>query len=117
VQPVSKLDISQMLRDLDGDKARLTSMAAMVGGEVPHHIRTMRENLAAGRLDGLEFSARYLGMLFDSLLAESAAEAARDLESAARRRQQAESQFAFEFLEDEIEGLLADLAEIRTNPS
>ena len=70
---VTTFDMHQMLRDLDGDRSRLASLANSVVGEVPHHIRTMRTNLCAGRLDGLEFSARYMGMLFDSLLAQDAA--------------------------------------------
>jgi hypothetical protein len=103
-----------MLREMGGDPARLVALASSVGGEIPHHILTMRENLGAGRLDGLEFAARYLGMLFDSLLAKSASDAARDLEDAARRRQLGETRTAFESLEDEVEALLEDFAEIRS---
>ena len=110
---VTTFDMHQMLRDLDGDRSRLASLANSVVGEVPHHIRTMRTNLCAGRLDGLEFSARYMGMLFDSLLAQDASDAARDLESAARRRHDSESKFAFATLENEIDVLLSLLAELR----
>ena len=107
-------DMPRMLRELGGDRARLVALARSVGGEVPHHILTMRESLSAGRLDGLEFSARYMGMLFDSLLAPGASNAAKDLEDASRRRNGGDSQFAFESLENEVGALLGDLAEIRS---
>lgn len=114
MQAPTTFDMPRMLREMGGDPARLVALASSVGGEIPHHILTMRENLGAGRLDGLEFAARYLGMLFDSLLAKSASDAARDLEDAARRRQLGETRTAFESLEDEVEALLEDFAEIRS---
>ena len=66
MQAPTTFDMPRMLREMGGDPARLVALASSVGGEIPHHILTMRENLGAGRLDGLEFAARYLEMLFDS---------------------------------------------------
>jgi HPt (histidine-containing phosphotransfer) domain-containing protein len=78
------LNAAELLQRIDGDRALLAELVAILRGEYPGQLRDARESIARGDAKGLERVGHALKGAFDNLSATSAAGFAAELESMGR---------------------------------
>jgi signal transduction histidine kinase/CheY-like chemotaxis protein len=82
--PEATVNAAELLQRIDGDRALLADLVAILRGEYPEQLRDARESIARGDAKGLERVGHALKGAFDNLSATSAAGFAAELESMGR---------------------------------
>lgn len=101
-----------MLNDLDGDGGRLSALAHSLASELPNYMMRTRSAVIDQAFEQTKDWACNLGSLLGSFLANSAREAAFELETAAARGRPEALRSALAGLEAEVDAFIGDLMSV-----